>query len=85
MKKFIYIIATSLAGCATTPELIVETQVAEDSTSVAEAHFNCFVTDCRSSADDAYWITTECGVVFYSKYSYKPNTALHNFKSPKHQ
>lgn len=84
MKKFIFSIAVALAGC-TAPEGLIETSVSVDTVLVAEPHFDCIVAECRESKDDAYWITTECGVVFYSKYSYKLNTIIRNFKSPKHQ
>ena len=84
MKKYIYIIAVALASC-TAPESLMEASVTKDTVSVTETHFDCIVAECRESKDDAYWVTTECGVVFYSRYDYKTNTIIRIFKSPKHQ
>lgn len=84
MKKFIFSISVALAGCAA-PETLMEASVTKDTISVTETHFDCIVAECRESKDDAYWVTTECGVVFYSRYAYEPNTILTNFNSPKHQ
>ena len=50
----------------------------------SEKHFDCTVEDCVEEGNE-YQVTTECGIVFYSRKPYERGEILKEFVSPKHK